>query len=121
MGSDGKGAARSTAAQLISVEETIAFNVRVVVVRGLATMRELFGLGDGSEVRVKMFSSPNRGITPAGPEYECADSVTAKAAIVRANISLWCHNSPAILLREPNEPRIVCRHIAGSMALRVLR
>jgi hypothetical protein len=54
----------------ISVEATTSPDIGVVVDRAVATMTELFGLREADEVLVKMFSSPNRGHTPAGPEYE---------------------------------------------------
>jgi hypothetical protein len=54
----------------IGVEETTMPDVGAVVDRSLSTLRELFGFGEDDQLRVKMFSSPNRGNTPAGPEYE---------------------------------------------------
>jgi hypothetical protein len=54
----------------INVEATTAPDISAAVARALATMHELFGLADADELFVKMFSSPNRGHTPAGPEYD---------------------------------------------------
>jgi hypothetical protein len=54
----------------LGVEETTTPDIGAVVERALETMTEMFGLEDADEVAVRMFSSPNRGHTPAGPEYE---------------------------------------------------
>ena len=54
----------------INVEATTSPETGVVCRRALTTMRELFGLSDEDEVFVKIFSSPIRGDTPAGPMYE---------------------------------------------------
>jgi hypothetical protein len=54
----------------LAVESTTTPDIGAVVERGLETMTEMLGLGDADEVVVKMFSSPNRGHTPAGPEYD---------------------------------------------------
>jgi hypothetical protein len=53
----------------INVEATTSPDTRVVCQRAVATLRELFGLGDEDEVFVKLFSSTIRGDTPASPEY----------------------------------------------------
>jgi hypothetical protein len=54
----------------INVQATTTPDVGSVVLQGLTTLRELFGLDDEGTVFVKMFSSPLRGDTPAGPLYE---------------------------------------------------
>jgi hypothetical protein len=53
----------------IVVESTTSPPVAEVATRATVTLREVFGLGDGDEVFVKMFGSPIRGDTPASPEY----------------------------------------------------
>jgi hypothetical protein len=49
----------------INVEYTTSPAVDEVADRAAATLRSVFGLRDGDEVYVKMFSSPIRGDTPA--------------------------------------------------------
>jgi hypothetical protein len=54
----------------IHVEATTSPDTATEGRRALATLRDLFGLGDDNEVLVKMFSSTLRGDTPASPVYE---------------------------------------------------
>ena len=49
-----------------NVQATTSPDVASVARQGLATLRELFELNDDDPVLVKMFSSSNRGDTPAG-------------------------------------------------------
>jgi len=54
----------------IRVESTTSPPVAQVATRASVTLRDVFGLGDGDEVFVKLFGSPIRGDTPASPEYK---------------------------------------------------
>jgi hypothetical protein len=54
----------------INVQATTAPDVWSVARQAVLTLRGLFGLEDEGLVVVKMFSSPLRGDTPAGPIYE---------------------------------------------------
>jgi hypothetical protein len=53
----------------INVEATTSPDTDLLCQRALATLKEVFGLGDHDLVFVKMFSSAIRGDTPASPEY----------------------------------------------------
>ncbi len=53
----------------LNIEATFTPDVEQVVRRAMATLRLLFGLEEEDDVLVKMFSSPNRGDTPASAEY----------------------------------------------------
>ena len=59
----------------IVVEPTTSPPVAQVATRAVATLREVFGLGDGDELFVKLFGSPIRGDTPAGPVYDADDAL----------------------------------------------
>lgn len=54
----------------IRVEYTTSPAVAEVVRQAMATLWRVFGLGGDDGLIVKLFSSPNRGDTPATPEYE---------------------------------------------------
>ena len=92
----------------ISVEYSTAPNIGHVVERALATLRELFGLGDEDGVLVKMFSSPDRGDTPAGPEYPTQDA----AALTIPDRSMREARIPDTIDRYPQTPEITGRIIA---------
>ncbi len=54
----------------INVQATTTPNIGSVTHQAVGTLRELFGLEDEGLISIKMFSSPLRGDTPAGPLYE---------------------------------------------------
>ena len=54
----------------IHAEDTTSPAIDVECRRALATLRKVFGLNDDDEVFIKLFSSMNRGDTPATPLYE---------------------------------------------------
>ena len=51
-------------------EFTTSPDVGAVAQQAARALREVFGLGDGDKVFVKMFSSPLRGHTPASPSVQ---------------------------------------------------
>jgi hypothetical protein len=53
----------------VRVEPTTSPAVAEVACQAVRSLREVFGLGDEDRVLVKLFSSPLRANTPAGPEY----------------------------------------------------
>jgi hypothetical protein len=57
----------------IHVEDTTSPAVAQVARQAIETLRGVFGLDDEDRVIVRLFSSPNRGDTPASPEYLIAD------------------------------------------------
>jgi len=53
-------------------EATTSPDVAVVARMAAGSLPEIFGLGDGDEVFVKLYDLPIRGHTPASPEYAAA-------------------------------------------------
>ncbi len=51
------------------VEPTTSPDVSGVAQQAAATLGQVFGIGVQDTIRVKLFSSPNRGATPASPRY----------------------------------------------------
>ena len=58
------------------METTTSPDTDVVCQRAIATLMEVFGLGDEDEVFIKMFSSAIRGDTPASAEYSTEDDAS---------------------------------------------
>jgi hypothetical protein len=54
------------------VEFTTSPDVAAVALQAVETLGGVLGAGGGEKVVVKLFSSPNRGDTPASPEYVTA-------------------------------------------------
>ena len=68
-------------------EPTTSPNVPHVTRLALASLREVFGLADGDKVFTKLFASPNRGSTPASPEYVDEDlDVLAELAVLERDL-----------------------------------
>ena len=75
----------------IVVEPTTSPPVAQVAARAVATLREVFGLGDNDELFIKLIGSPIRGDTPAGPVYDADDApVNADADADDPFQGDWC-------------------------------
>ena len=61
----------------IHVEYTTSPAVAEVAAQAVESMRQVFGLDRWDRLNVRLFSSPNRGSTPASPEY-VSDSLPSK-------------------------------------------